>query len=270
MNDDSLMPFFAPIAENTEAIIFGFVGDSLLIAMDGTLPSSIVFEALGHPLHRFGIGKQGENIFEMHVWSEVCEVPENLVKTTLRQLMGLYPQNIFEALSRAKQLALWLHDNKFCGRCGNHLDVSLPLSALMCADCGYVSFPRVSPACIVLITQGNKVLLARSHHFPKGVYGLIAGFVEAGESIEACAKREVREEVGLEITNLRWFGSQSWPSPHSLMLGFFAEYVSGELCLQPEEIEDAQWFTRDALPTLSHPSTIGYQMIQQWLNDTSV
>ena len=116
----------------------------------------------------------------------------------------------------------------------------------------------------MLISRGDEILLARSPHFPAGLYSALAGYVEAGESAEACAHREVREEAGIEIRNLRWFGSQSWPFPHSLMLGFFAEYAGGELVLQAEEIEDAQWFRRDNLPTLPHPSTIAYRMIQAW------
>jgi NAD+ diphosphatase len=136
----------------------------------------------------------------------------------------------------------------------------------ICNKCGFVAYPRISPVCIVLISRGDEILLARSPHFSPGMYSALAGFVEAGESLEAGVHREVREEVGIEICNLLWFGSQSWPFPHSLMLGFMADYAGGTLLLQEEEIEDAQWFRRDHLPALPHPSTIAYRMIRTWLD----
>jgi len=117
----------------------------------------------------------------------------------------------------------------------------------------------------VLITRGEEILLARSPYFQAGMYSLLAGFVEAGESVEESVHREVFEEVGIRVKNLRYFGSQPWPFPHSLMIGFFAEYESGELRLQPEEIEDAQWFTKETLPKLPNLATISGMIINAWL-----
>ena len=128
-----------------------------------------------------------------------------------------------------------------------------------------MTFPKLSPVSIVLITRGEEILLARSPHFAKDVYSLIAGFVEAGESAEACAVREAKEEVGLEIGDLEYFSTQSWPFPHSFMIGFFAQYKSGEICIQEEEIEDAKWFTKDNLPVMPYSTSISYKMIQAWL-----
>jgi NAD+ diphosphatase len=114
---------------------------------------------------------------------------------------------------------------------------------------------------MVLISRGDELLLARSHRFKPGVFSALAGFVEAGETLEQCAAREVREEVGIEITNLRYFGSQSWPFPDSLMVAFFADYAGGTIQPDPSEIENAGWFSRDALPALPEPMSLAWQMI---------
>lgn len=259
-------PFFAPSTKEKEATIFGFIGDMLLTTVDTTLPCSSHFEPLGEPLHCFDIGKVNTQTFTLHLWDDTSLLPQNLVKTNIRSVFNTYPMHIVEALSRAKQLAHWLLDNVYCGRCGNALEFSSSMSALTCKACGHFSFPRLSPACIVLVTRGEEILLARSPHFSSSVYSLLAGFVEAGESAEACAKREVKEEVGIDITNLRYFGTQTWPFPHSLMIGFFAEYAGGDIVLQADEIEDAQWFTKENLPTLPYASSIACHMIEAWLN----
>lgn len=132
---------------------------------------------------------------------------------------------------------------------------------MVCPACGLVAYPRISPAVMVLIGRGNELLLARSPRFKPGVYSALAGFVEAGETLEQCAIREVREEVGLEISNLRYFRSQSWPFPDSLMVAFFADYAGGSITPEAEEIEDARWFLPNALPPLPEPVSLARQLI---------
>lgn len=259
-------PFLIPSSTAKEATIIGFIGDMLVTTLDASLPFSSELEALGEPLHRFDIGESEQNTFALHLWDKSHLPPQTLLKTNLRSVLNTYPIHLVEALSRAKQLVHWLLDNVYCGRCGNALEFSSSMSALTCKACGHFSFPRLSPACIVLVTRGEEILLARSPNFSSSVYSLLAGFVEAGESAEACAKREVKEEVGIDITNLRYFGTQTWPFPHSFMIGFFAEYAGGDIVLQPEEIEDAQWFTKENLPTLPYASSIACHMIEAWLN----
>lgn len=261
-----LRPFFTPSTKEKEATILGFVGDMLLTTEDNSLPCSSHFETLGEPLHCFDIGKVEAQTFSLHIWDKSSLLPQDLVKINLKSVLNTYPMDIIEALIRAKQLVHWLLDNVYCGRCGNALAFSSAMSALTCKACGHFSFPRLSPACIVLVTRGEEILLARSPHFSSTIYSLLAGFVEAGESAEACARREVKEEVGIDITNLRYFGTQTWPFPHSFMIGFFAEYAGGDIVLQPEEIEDAQWFTKETLPTLPYSSSIAHQMIRAWLD----
>jgi len=257
-----LTPFFRP-ADDSKGTIIGFCGSDILMAVDGTLPSLELFALLGEPKHRFHIGTFDEELFILSAWAKETPLPDTLVKTNLRNFLGLYPPHLFAMLARAKQLAHWIYDNQYCGRCGAPVGYTSKFSSLGCA-CGNFIFPRVSPACITLITKGDEILLARSPYFKEGMYSLLAGFVEAGESVESALHREVYEEVGIRVKNLRYFGSQSWPFPHSLMLGFFAEYESGEIHIQEEEIEDARWFTIDTLPLLSHETSIARTMIEEW------
>ena len=135
-----------------------------------------------------------------------------------------------------------------------------------CPACHLISYPRLSPSIIVLITKGEEMLLARNADWPTGMYSTLAGFVEAGESVEQTLHREVLEEVGLQVKNLKYFGSQSWPFPNSLMLGFHAEYDSGEIVCQDEEIADAQWFRIDNLPQIPPKTAISGWLIQEFID----
>lgn len=181
----------------------------------------------------------------------------------LRASWELLPHGHYALAARGRELLHFLDEHRFCGVCGH---ATAPLehdeAAVICPSCGHRAWPRHSPAVMVLIRRGEEILLARSPHFIPGVYGLIAGFVDAGETLEAAAVREVREEVGLEITNLRWFGSQSWPYPHSLMLAFTADYAGGEIVCQPGEIEDAGWYRFDALPHIPSGASLAYRLIK--------
>lgn len=258
-------PTFDSAAHDDRATVLGFIGDTLLVLPGNGLPPPSAFSALGAPQHSLEFGRAGESVYEMQVWPAGTEFPTGLEKAEYRQLLGQWPQVLLDAACRGRQLAAWLHENLFCGACGGRMETKEVTPARTCPSCGFVAYPRLSPVCIVLVTRGDEVLLARSPHFRPGLYSAVAGNVEAGESAEACAHREVQEETGIVIRNLRWFGSQSWPFPHSLMLGFTAEYAGGELARQVDEIEDAQWFRRDNLPMLPPTGTIVRRMIQAWL-----
>jgi NAD+ diphosphatase len=134
-----------------------------------------------------------------------------------------------------------------------------------CPQCGLLAFPRLSPAIIVLVQRRHELLLARPYHFPPGLYSVIAGFVEPGETLEEAVVREVREEVNLAIKDIRYFGSQPWPFPHSLMIGFTATHAGGEISIDDAEIEDAGWFKADALPTLPGKISIARKLIDWFL-----
>jgi len=180
-------------------------------------------------------------------------------------------------LLRAFHIAQWRRESLFCGSCGSqNTDAIFDGNAIsndaacgparQCPSCGRMEFPRITPAVMVLITNDEgKALLAHNNKFTSGIYSLIAGFVEAGENLEAAAAREVREEVGIEIRDIQYAASQPWPFPHSLMICFTARYASGTVKPDGVEIEDAQWFSRDNLPTLPHPGSIARRLIERWL-----
>lgn len=181
--------------------------------------------------------------------------------TLLRPLFGLAGAEAFALAGRASLLLDWRRNHRFCGRCGTPTAMKTSEYAMACPSCGLLAYPRISPAVMVLVERGDDLLLARSPHFRPGVFSALAGFVEAGETLEQCARREVREEVGIEITNLRYFQSQPWPFPDSLMLAFFADYAGGTLNPEPTEIEAAAWFPRKALPGIPDPVSIARRLI---------
>lgn len=183
----------------------------------------------------------------------------------LRQFMMQVDHPTFRMLSLAEQVGTWFSQHRFCGRCGARNQQVAGERCLRCPECGLDSYARISPSMIVLVTRGDEVLLARSPRFVQGMYSTLAGFVEPGESAEECVAREVREEVGVEVRNLQYLGSQSWPFPHSLMLGFHAEYAGGEIVPQPDEIEDAGWFHIEQLPPLPMGRSIARYLIDLYV-----
>lgn len=179
----------------------------------------------------------------------------------IRSVFGLAGAEAFALVCRAAQLLDWKKNHRHCGHCSTPTTRKPSEFAMQCPSCGLLAYPRISPAVMVLVRRGDELLLARSPNFRPGVFSALAGFVEAGETVEQCAVREVREEVGVEIANLRYFQSQPWPFPDSLMLAFFADYAGGEITPEPSEIEAAGWFSLDALPTLPDPVSIARRLI---------
>ena len=167
---------------------------------------------------------------------------------TLWAFLNQVEQPVFYLVGRAKQIVEWHRNHQFCGQCGNVTESSNFDRSRKCPSCKQMFYPRLSPSIIVLINKGEDILLAKNANSRTNFYSTLAGFVEPGESIEETVHREVMEEVGIRIKNLKYFTSQSWPFPNSLMLGFHAEYESGDILLQPDEIADAQWFHYTDLP----------------------
>jgi NAD+ diphosphatase len=205
--------------------------------------------------------------------AEDVELPVELTAVDLRSLFGVWDERWIGLAGRAKLLAQWDRDHQFCGRCAAPTELVVGERARRCVRCGLSSYPRISPAIIIAITRptpaGEQILLARNHRFPPGRYSVVAGFVEAGETLEECARREVQEEVGIKIGNIRYFGSQSWPFPNSLMIGLTADYAEGDISLEESEIADARWFLPADMPQLPPRISIARQLIEAYLQRQS-
>lgn len=225
------------------------------------LPSLADVERLGLIGTRHYLGRLNDaDCIALGVAADVPE-PGGWQWRGLRTLFLQLADPLLALAGRAFQIVEWERSHRFCGRCGTPTLDKPAERAKECPACGYVAYPRVSPAMMVLVTRARELLLARSRRFPQAVYSALAGFVEAGESIEDCIHREVREEVGVEVGGLRYVASQPWPFPHSLMIAFTAEYASGQVRPCDDEIVDAQWFALDALPQLPNPVSIARHLI---------
>jgi len=187
----------------------------------------------------------------------------------LKMLFGSLEDDWFRLANRAFHLLSWVKKNRFCGVCGGELSMSEDEVAFKCDKCGNIIYPRISPAVIVAITRGEEILLAHSARFANGMYSVIAGFVEAGETLEECVEREIGEEVGIQVRNIRYFCSQPWPYPDSLMVAFTAEYESGEIRIDNKEITDADWYTADRLPGLPLKVSVARKLIDNWLKSVT-
>ena len=184
----------------------------------------------------------------------------------LRQSYYHLPEPLYLKAGKCFELLYWDHNTRFCGVCGGPMKFHTDISKR--CDCGKEVWPQLATAVIVLIHRGpDEVLLARGRSFHRDFFGLIAGFVETGETLEEAVRREVREETGLSIRNIRYFDSQPWPYPCGLMVGFNADYDSGELHVQREELKKAGWFHRDHLPNLPEKLSIARRLIDNWLGE---
>lgn len=208
-----------------------------------------------------------ESTESCYLIAEKNKITENVgyIKTHLRATWNVLDKNSFLLACRANHLDHWRKTHYYCGVCGHENKNKIDEQALMCSRCKHISYPRISPCIIVLIARGKKILLARSPHFPEKMYSTLAGFVEPGESLEETVHREIFEEVGLRVSTLKYTGSQPWPFPDSLMIGFTAEYLSGDIHIDKKEIEDAQWFDIDALPQLPPLMSIGREIIEGYV-----
>lgn len=191
--------------------------------------------------------------------------PENMFFRDLRRLLGQIPEDLFFLAGKAYQILHWDRTHQYCSQCGARTENKMDERAKLCPSCGLVNYPRISPAIIVAITRGSEILLAKGSRFEAGFYSVLAGFVEPGETFEECVQREVREEVGLEVKNIKYFGSQPWPFPDSLMVGFIAEFASGEINIDKKEILEAGWFAVDQLPLIPGNGSIARSLIDWFI-----
>ncbi len=260
-----------PATHTGKAWWFLFRGDDLLIVMNNTRAEVPVVKdpaQLGlAPVDTLYIGMLDTiPCFSGEVTDDE-NPPEGMSFIRLRKLIADIDEEIFPVAGRAFQIVNWARTHRYCSRCGSKTKRKEYELAMVCEKCGFATYPRISPAVITAVVKDNAILLARAHRFPPGLYSVIAGFVEPGETLEQCVKREILEETGIEVRNIRYFGSQQWPFPNSLMVGFTAEYESGEIEIDPGEIADARWFTHDSLPELPHKITIARRLIEWFLDE---
>jgi NAD+ diphosphatase len=190
-----------------------------------------------------------------------AEAPPGMSWEGLRTLFSVLDDAHFALAGRALQLVDWDRTHQFCGRCGARTEAHPTERVRVCPGCKLSAYPRVAPAVMALVRRGRELLLARGPHFPPGMYSALAGFVEPGESLEQCLAREVLEEVGVRISNIRYFASQPWPFPHSLMIAFVCDWAGGEIRPQAGEIEEAKWFEVLQLPRLPSKISIARRLI---------
>ncbi|MBU6468412.1 MAG: NAD(+) diphosphatase [Betaproteobacteria bacterium] len=251
-------------------LFFIFQGNQLLVTdseSNPSLPNSSFIEPI-----KTAILRQHVVGFFDHVTCHAVEVNDTFLPPAgyrfagLRSLFGLFDEPLISLIGKGLQVIEWDRSHQYCPKCGTENNYHEYETAKVCPSCSYRSYPRISPVVMGLIVRDHEILLARSPHFAPGMYSAIAGFCEVGESLEMALHREIKEEVNVTVDQVQYFTSQSWPFPHSLMVAFTCRYVSGIIVPQPQEIEDAKWFSIDALPLLPHPVSIARKLINHTVN----
>ena len=253
---------------------FAFRKRRLLVVKNGdqvALPKMKDISSLGlEEIRRQYLGElDGQACISVEL-DESSDAPDGYELMPLRSVYQRIPEELFWIAGRAVQIVDWDRTRQYCGRCGAHTNDKLRERAKECPQCGLVSYPRIAPAIIVLIEKDGKLLLARAHRHPPGFYSVLAGFVEPGETLEEAVAREISEEVGIEVRDITYFGSQPWPYPNSLMVAFTCKYHSGEIVLEEEELEDAGWYSPDNLPPVPPRISIARQLIEWFRTKESI
>ena len=263
---ENYVPLFTPPEALTEPALWFVFRKAEILVINGSdrpdLPFCIELSEHGLvPQRSQYLGLYGDRHCYAAEIHESLPLPAGWSALGLRDLFGLVETTLAALSGRAYQILEWDRNHQFCSRCGTRTELRGDERSRTCPACKYTTYPPVTPAIMILVTHGNKLLLARKPAFPQGRYSALAGFVEPGEMLEDTVIRETREEVRVEIRNIRYFGSQPWPFPHSLMIAFTAEYAGGELRPDGVEIEEARWFEPDQLPKLPPPISISRRLI---------
>ena len=235
---------------------------------DLALPTTVALEQLTpFFVRQFALGCSKDITFFAAEVSSDMILPDALQAVPVRQALTLLPADYYGMVVKAYSVIRWDKHHQFCGQCAAQTMLRDRAFERYCQACGLSCFPRISPSIIVLIHRGEELLMASSPHYAPGVYGLIAGFIEAGESAEDALHREVFEEVGIKVQNPVYFGSQPWPFPDSLMLAYTAEYASGDIVICENEIKEAGWYRYDKLPGLpSSRVSIAFKLLDHFIN----
>lgn len=255
----------APAERTGPALWFAFHKAELLIVQTGgvlQLPHCRDLAELGlSSVRSIYLGTWGARHCYVAELAHAETLPEGHTLQGLRAVLGGPDPTLGTLAGRAFQIMEWDRNHQYCSRCGTATEVRRDERSRVCPQCRYTTYPPVSPAIMILIMRGREILLARKKDWPQGRYSALAGFVEPGEELEDTVRRETREEVGLEIKNLRYFGSQPWPFPHQLMIAFTADYAGGEITPDGVEIEEAAFFDVEKLPNLPAGISISRRMI---------
>lgn len=234
--------------------------EPLRVPVGGELPHSL---SQGRNIHFVQL-PQGDTIQTFSIEEPVPESDRWTHRIGLRASYDIIPLPDYKAAGKAFQIVHWDLHTLYCPVCGNPTEQQTPIMK-KCTGCGYELYPRINTAIIVLIRRGDEILLVRARNFRSGFHGLVAGFLEPGETLEECVHREVMEETGLKIKNIRYIASQPWPYPSGLMCGFTAEYDSGRIKLQDEELMAGAFYRRDNLPTIPQKLSIARKLIDAWI-----
>ena len=258
--------------ESENSLYFIFKKDKLLLNKNKNheyfIPSSQNLKDLNLEAEKLiFIGKYEEqNCFTGKLKND-GKVKNNIVFCEFRKIYTLIGPDFFRIAGYAFQLITWNENSLYCGRCGGQTEDMEEERAKICPQCNLIAYPTISPAVIVAVVKADAILLARAKRFRKNLYSVLAGFTEVGENIEECIQREIKEEVGIEVKNIKYFGSQPWPFPNSLMIAFTAEYDKGEILLDEKEILDAGWFKMDELPNTPEKPSIAKDLIDWFIEN---
>jgi NAD+ diphosphatase len=262
---DEYVPLIIPPQAHEAALWFTFQGSQIAVlngADNPAVPCCLHLREHGlDPRRSLYLGLyRGQHCYAAEI-PESQSLPEGWRLLGLRDLFGMVETTLAALSGRAYQIIDWDRNQQYCSRCGTPMRPRENERARVCPACHFTSYPPVSPAIMILMTRGREILLARKSIWPAGRFSALAGFVEPGETLEDTVIRETREEVGVEVRNIRYFGSQPWPFPHSLMVAFTAEYAGGEIKPDGEEIEEARWFDASQLPKLPPGISISRRLI---------
>ena len=269
-----MMPFKPdfkfPAKQSPEALWFVFQMDRLLLKTNDNgclIPCSRDLASFNvAPIRKQYLGAlNGVQCYAAEM-SDAVAPADGLILQGLRESFDRLEEGLIWIAGRANQLVDWNRSHQFCGRCGQPTEDRTEERAKICRACGLINYPRLSPAVIVAVVKGDRLLLACNKRFKAGFYSVLAGFVEPGETLEDCVAREIREEVGISVKNIRYFGSQPWPFPNSLMTAFVAEYAGGQIRIDRSEITDAAWFSANNLPAIPPRITIARHLIDWFVN----
>jgi NAD+ diphosphatase len=274
MHRESIYKHYEPAVVPKNEVVdevywFAFCDNKMLVTVDNdnfSIPYFTNLQAVNiSPVRTQYLGiLQGHPCYSAEI-SPDTTAPEGLTFVDLRSLYGILDEDLFLLAGKAFQIVSWDQAHQFCGRCGSPTQEQPGERAKICPKCGFISYPRICPAVITAILKEDKILLAHAVHFKGNMYSLIAGFLEPGETLEECVQREITEEVGIKVKNIKYFSSQPWPFPNSMMIGFTAEYESGEIAVDGAEISQAGWFSVDTLPELPSEVSIARKIINWYI-----